>query len=456
MKWFAKYRPHYRQNLALAGPVVLSQVGQVTVQLFDNAMVGRIGAGPLAAVGFGSTVFFLVFIFVNGLTMGITPLVGEQYSKGSHRNSAAYFQNSLILYPLLGVAAFLLSQAIIPLMYHMGQPTEVVDNALPYYRYVTLSILPFMLFASFRQFLEGVGNTMANMFIIITANLLNIFLNWVFIYGNLGFEAMGAAGAGFSTLIARMLMPAMAFAYFYGKDRFRRYFLYFSRSNFTWTWNRDLLGLGTPIAAQMMLEGSAFALSSLMMGWIGENEIAANQVTMSVSNFAFMVVVGLGAATTIRVSHEYGRGNLRELKMAANASYHITLAWNILCASLFVIFRYRIPAAFVSDPAVLDLASHLILFAAAFQFSDGLQCISIGILRGMQDVRAVMFIAFFSYIVVNLPIGYLLAFVLGMGPGGLWLGFIIGLSVAAMLLISRFRRKYGAMVSAGQNNETGK
>ncbi|MCD8172935.1 MAG: MATE family efflux transporter [Alistipes sp.] len=436
------YSEHYLLNLRLAGPVVLSQVGQVTVQIFDNAMVGRLGALPLAAVSFGGTIFFMIFVLVNGLSMGLTPLVGEQYSRGRFRRAAAYFQNSLVLYTLLGVAAFALSQAIVPLMFRMNQPAEVVAGSIPYYRYATLSIIPFMLFASFKQFLEGVGNTTANMVIIITANCINVALNWVFIYGNLGAPEMGAAGAGLATLISRICMPLFAVIFFFCKDRFRRYFRYFRRELFAPRWNGDLLRIGLPIAVQMFLEGSAFALTSIMMGWIGTVEIAANQITLIVSNFAFMVVLGIGAATTIRVSHEFGAGNLKRMRLAAGASYRITLAWNMFTALLFVLLRNRIPALFTTDPEVLRVASKLMWFAAAFQFSDGLQCISVGILRGMQDVRQVMYIAFFSYIVINLPVGYLCAFVLGWGPGGLWIGYIFGLSVAAALLMYRFSRRY--------------
>lgn len=439
---FRKYREHYLLNLQLAVPVVLSQVGQVTVQIFDNAMVGRLGALPFAAVSFGGTIFFMMFILVNGLSMGLTPLVGEQYAQGRFRRAAAYLQNSMVLYTVLGVAAFALSQAVVPLMFHMNQPEEVVAGAIPYYRYLSLSVIPFMVFASFKQFLEGVGNTLANMMIIIAANCINIFLNWVLIYGNLGAPPMGAAGAGLATLVSRVCMPLFAVTYFYATPRFRRYFKYFKREVFGRRWNFDLVKIGFPIAAQMFLEGSAFALTAIMMGWIGTNEIAANQITLTVSNFAFMVVLGFGAATTIRVSHKYGAGNLKRMRLAGNAAYHITLVWNTFTALMFVIFREYIPRLFTSDPEVIRIASNLMLFAAAFQFSDGLQCISVGILRGMQDVKAVMYIAFISYIVINLPVGYLCAFVLGWGPGGLWIGFIFGLSVAAVLLMTRFNRKY--------------
>lgn len=439
---FGDYKAQYKQTLALAAPVVLSQVGQVTVQLIDNAMVGRLGALPLAAVSFGGTVFFMVFILAMGLTMGLTPLVGEAFSQRKHREAASYLQNSMLLYGVVGVLALLLLRSGIPLMYHFGQPSEVVDMAIPYFNYLAWSIVPFMIFASFKQFLEGIGNTKVNMVIIITSNLVNILFNYLLIYGNWGFPEMGAAGAGLATMISRICAPVMVIAYFYYKKNFRRYFSFFSWANFRAKWVKPLFGVGAPIALQMFMEGSAFALTSLMMGWIGMVEIAANQIALAISNFAFMIVVGISAATTIRVSHAYGRGNLRELKKATNASFHISLAWNTITALMFVTLRHYIPLIFISDPEVVELASYLLLFVAAFQFSDGLQSIAIGALRGIQDVNMVMLIAFISYIVINLPLGYFCAFGLGIGAGGLWIGFNVGLTVAAVLLISRFWRKY--------------
>lgn len=439
---FRSYKEQYRQNLRLAAPVVLSQVGQVTVQLFDNAMVGRLGKLPLAAVSFGGTVFFMFFTLFMGLSMGLTPLIGEHYSKGKFRVSGAYLQNSLMLYTLIAVIAMIIQFAAMPLMYKLGQPHEVVTMAIPYYKYLLWSLLPFMIFASFKQFLEGVGNTTANMVIIISANIINVIFNYLLIYGKFGFPEMGAAGAGLATLISRICMPVFAILYFFIKVKYKRYFKYFSRENITWVWNRGLLSVGMPIAIQMFLEGGAFALSSIMMGWISTTAIAANQIALIISNFAFMVVVGIGAATTIRVSHEFGTGNMRMLKKAANASYHIGLAWNTITALAFILLRDYIPRIFTDDPEVLALASQLMIFTAAFQFSDGLQHISLGILRGMQDVKPIIWIAFFSYIVINLPVGYLCAFVLNWGAGGLWIGFIFGLSVAAILLITRFRKQY--------------
>ncbi len=438
----ALYKEQYKKTLKLAAPVMLSQVGVSAVQLFDNAMVGQLGALPLAAVSFGGSVFFMVFIFTTGIALGLTPLVGEQYAQGRLQEAAKYFQNSFVLFLVAALAAFGLLHALIPFMYHMGQPVEVVDMAIPYYKFLVWSIIPYMLFCCFKQFLEGVGNTTVNMVIIITSNLINIFFNWLFIYGHWGCPQMGAAGAGFATFISRVCMPLFAVCFFVLAPKFKAYLLYFKARFFRWQYIKALLKVGAPIALQMLMEGSAFALTSIMMGWLGTSVIAGNQIAMTVSNFAFMILVGLSSATTIRISHEYGRGDMTELKRAAYASYHLGLMWNTFTAIMFITLREPIARIFTSDPDALRVASYLLIFVAAFQFSDGLQNITIGILRGIQDVKKIMLVAFLSYIVINLPVGYLLAFVLGMGPGGLWIGFIFGLSIAAIQLIFRFRKQY--------------
>lgn len=182
--------------LRLAFPVILSQAGQMLVQLVDNAMVGQLGAVPLAGVAFANAVFFMLFVFGTGMSLGLTPLVGEMYAVGNHRRSASFLQNSILFYACMGLLIFLLAMVVRPFMYHMGQAPEIVDQALPYFGYISVSVIPFMIFASFKQFLEGIGNTRVAMAIIITSNLINIFCNWLFIYGNWGAPALGAAGAG--------------------------------------------------------------------------------------------------------------------------------------------------------------------------------------------------------------------------------------------------------------------
>ena len=442
---FRQYIPYYRQTLTLAVPVILSQVGQVIVQLVDNAMVGRLGAEPLAAVSFGGALFMIFFMFGTGLTMGITPLVGATYAQRDHRRSAVCLQNSLLLYALLGFALFGLLGVAGAFMDRMGQSDVTVELARPYFRYLAWSIVPFMLFAAFKQFLEGIGNTKVAMAIVLVSNVINIIFNYFLIYGHAGFPAMGAAGAGLSTLISRILTPILVIAYFYKRDSLRRYFGFFRRANFSVATVRVLLGVGFPISMQMSMEMSAFSLSSIMMGWIGPVAQAGHQIALAISSFTFMTMVGVAAATTIRVSHAYGVGNLRELGRSATASYHLGFVYSIVAGVLLIVLRNQIPRLFTPDEDVVRMAGTLLICTGIYQISDGLQTISLGILRGLRDVKIAMAYAFVSYLVINLPVGYLCAFVLGMGAPGLWVGFIVGLTTAAALLHTRYRRDFARL-----------
>lgn len=439
----SQYREQYRANLKLALPVVMTQLGQILVQMADNMMVGRYGGDdptPLAATSFGGTAFFLLFIAAIGVTMGLTPLVGELYARGDRQRSSQYLQNGVMFFSLLGVATCALQLLVIPLLYHMGQPTEVVDMSIPYYRMLAYSMIPVMIFYSFKQFLEGVGNTRVEMVVVILCNLLNVLLNWIFIFGHFGVEAMGATGAGLATLVSRCCMPVLIVGYFFWREKYRVYLDGFSLRNYSGATVRSLLRMGIPISSQMFLESSAFVGTSIMMGWLGKTAISANQIAMTMGNCAFMIVTSIGAATTIRVSHCYGARNVGELTLAAKASYHLVVLWNLLAAAIFISMSEVIPGFFTSNREVIDLASKLLLLIAVYQLADGVQNVSVGVLRGIQDVKIIMPIAFLSYIVFNLPVGYLLGFRCGMGAQGLILGFTVGLTIAAVLMIARIRR----------------
>jgi MATE family multidrug resistance protein len=385
-------------------------------------------------------VYFVLSIFGLGLAMGITPLVGEKYAQGRHRSTAQILQNSIALYFILGLLICAAQLATVPFFGLMNQPEEVIAAGTPYYIYLAWSSIPLMLFFAFGQFLEGIGNTRVAMAITIISNIVNIFFNWLLIYGNWGFPQMGAAGAGLATLISRILMPVLLIGYFAWHQSFRRYFSFYARGNWSTASVWSLLSVGFPISVQMTLEGSAFALTGIMMGWLGTEPLAANQIALSITNMAFLIVLSLGQATTIRVSHEYGLRNFAAIKRITHSSWRIGLVWSVFMAMVFVTCRHLLPRIFTLDPVVIDITGGLLIMVAAFQIFDGLQLTTLCVLRGMQDVKATSVVAFVSYIVINLPVGYLFAFTLGMGPRGLWAGYIFGLSVAAILLIARYRR----------------
>ena len=456
LKLFRSYKQQYKLNLKLALPVVLTQLGQILTQFVDNVMVGQYGGDdptPLAATSFGGAVFFILFIASIGVALGMTPLVGELFTQNRHKESATLLQNGILFYTLLGLVMSAVQYAAIPLMAYMGQPEEVVEMAIPYYKMLVYSLPFIMLFFSFKQFLEGVGNTKAETVVTILSNISNCFFNWVFIYGNLGMPVMGVEGAGLGTLLARVVSPVAVITYFLVSKRFRAYLKEFRWGDFSWSTITRLLKMGLPISFQMFLEASAFVGTSIMMGWLGTQAISANQIAGTLGNCSFMIILSLGAATTIRISHAYGRRDIDEVALAGKASYHLVLMWCAICAVMYISLRHFIPLMFTSNAEVIAIASDLMFFIAMYQLSDGLQNASVSILRGLQDVKIIMPIAFLSYWVLNLPVGYFFGFVLNMGPSGLFLGFTFGLSSAALMMLIRIRRrmrKLRAMQAVGE------
>lgn len=437
-----KYIPYYIANLKLALPIVVAQLGQILVQLADNIMVGRWGgenALPLAAVSFGGQVAMLFFLFALGISMGLTPIVGALVGRGQRENTNPWLFNGLILYLLTGIILMLAQLAFQPLLYHLGQPREVVDASLTYYRIMAYSIPFVMLFATFKQFLEGIGNTWISMVVLLGANLLNVFFNWLFIYGACGCPEMGVEGAALATFLARAVGPIVIVLIFIGTRWLRPYIHGWHLRMFSMREMKRLIFIGLPIAGQMFLEAFAFVFTGIMMGWFGTIAISANQIMNTMGNCVFQIVLAMGAATTIRVSHCYGARDYRKMVMSAKAALHMVIAWNILAAVGFVLLRNRIPLLFTSNTEVASLAAVLLVCAATYQFFDGIQNVSIGILRGIQDVKIIPYISFLAYIVLNLPVGYLLAFPCGLGPKGLILAYVVGLGATAVLCLLRIR-----------------
>jgi MATE family multidrug resistance protein len=287
---------------------------------------------------------------------------------------------------------------------------------------------------------------------IIVSNLINIFLNWVFIFGHLGFEAMGAIGAGVATLVARVVQCLIMVVYFLYTPKFREYTRgLFTRTRLSFRAMGDTLKVGTPIAFQMLMEASAFALAGVLVLAFGAHSVSAYQIGTNMMNVTFMIVVAIGSATTILTSHIYGRGNFLKLRHTVNAAYQLGLLWNVSVATLFIIFRNQIPMLFTSNEQTIQLTATMLIFIALFQVSDCLQAISISILRGLQDVKVIMPIVFVSYIVFNIPVGYLLAFECGLESIGLIIGFIVGLSICAALTIRRVRRNINRLERSGGN-----
>ena len=454
MKAFGLYKDYYKENLRLAFPVILSQIGQITVQLADTAMVGHYGGDdptPLAAVSFATNLFFIIFITTLGLTFGLTPLVGERFAQERHRHVRELLQNGLLLFSLIGVAATLLLvllRGMFPIMASLMMGGEadasiggVVDMAIPYYNTLIWSLFPVMIWGTIKQFLEGVGNTRVAMVTIIVANTVNILLNWVFIFGKCGFEPMGALGAGYATLISRILQCVMMLAYFFTTPKFRAYTEnLFSKSMIKFRRIAEILKVGIPIAFHMFMESSAFVVAGIMVLAFGAASVSAYQIGVNMMNVTFMIIIAIGSSTTILCSHIYGRKDFSRLRRTMNAAYQMGLFWNITVATIYVALRYQIPALFTTNEQTIEIAASMLIYIALFQVSDCLQAISISIMRGLQDVKILMPIVFVSYVVINIPVGYLLAFEFGMKANGLIVGFIVGLTCCAVMTIRRVRK----------------
>lgn len=444
-----EYLPYYKRNLKVALPVMLTQLGASLVGLFDSMMVGHYATVDLAAVSFANALFFMAMVFAMGALMAITPLVGIQMGEMNimpekkadiRQKIAVLFQNGMLFTMLQSALMLILLGGCIPFLSYFGQEPEVIEVARPYYILIVVSLVPFLVFTFFKQFLEGLGNTLVAMIITLAMNGLNILLNWIFIYGHWGAEAMGATGAGIGSLISRVGMAlCFGLAMWFHKD-WKYYIQTFSWRNFSWSEIKQQIKLGFPIGAQTFLETFTFAASFVIIGWISKEALAAHQVANQIADMTFMIALGVGAATTIRVSHQLGEKNIVGVRMASNASIHLVLVINTIGAALMIGLRHYIPMLFTEDQEVIAIASKLIVIAGLFQYADGLQAVGAAMLRGITDVKVPMLIAFVAYILVGLSVGLVCAFPIGMGAAGIWIGFIFGLSLAAICFHIRFRR----------------
>lgn len=443
---FQAYLPYYRRNLRLAFPVMLTQLGAALVGLFDSIMVGHYGTADLAAVSFSNALFFTVMVFAMGALMAVTPLVGYAVGAGeSKEHISGLLANGMIFTLLVTILALVLLVPCIPLLHRFGQDEDVVLAARPYFTLIVLSIVPFLFFCLCKQFLEGLGNTTVAMVITVVCNLLNILLNYVFIFGHWGIRPMGAEGAGLATLIARTLTAVCFVVVILMRRDWRQYLTLIQRRMFRWQEIRQFIRIGVPIGFQSFVEAFLFTASFVIIGWISKESLAAHHIANQMADMTFMLAMGIGSATTIRVSHQLGKGDLPAVRMASRASVHLCLMMNTIGALVMITLRNYLPYVFTSDPEVISIAGTLILIAGLLQYADGLQCIGGAMLRGIQDVRVPMRIAYIAYLVVALPLGIVLTFPLGLGAKGMWIAFVIGLAIPAVCFHIRFQRQMGRL-----------
>ena len=443
----ANYTKEFNYNLRLAFPVILGMLGHTLVGLIDDIMVGKIGTTELAAVSLGNSFLFVAMSLGIGFSTAITPLVAEADGEQNVTRGKAAFKHGLLLCTILGISLFGVVMIGKPLMYHMSQPEEVVTLAMPYLNIVAASLIPLVIFQAFKQFSDGMSETKYAMWATLLANAINIALNYVLIYGKLGFPKLGITGAAIGTLISRVAMLIFIWLLLRSKDRLRPYVTQLNWRTISGGTIKKIMGLGFPSAMQMLFEVAIFTAGIWMSGVLGKNAQAANQIALKLSSMTFMVAMGLSVAATIRVGNQRGMMKFRELRRIALSLFLLTIGLEVIFAGIFVAFHTIFPELFVNYNNLADLentrmvvetASTLLLIAAVFQLSDGVQVVVLGALRGMQDVTIPTVITFIAYWVVGFPISYILGLKTELKSTGIWLGLLAGLTVSGILLYLRF------------------
>ncbi len=417
---------------------MLSHLGQVTVQVADSMMVGRIGKEPLAASSFAGSIFVIFLVMGIGMSFAITPQTAQADGENDVPRLTEIMKHGFLVNAVFGVLLTSILYFGHDMMWYFRQEEMIVQLAIPYLKVIALSLIPFMAFQAFRQFAEGLGYTKQAMYITIAANLLNVLFNYIFIFGKLGFEPMGLYGAGLATLISRVIMAAMMIAFVYFNHRFAVYWENFTFGNFSMYFVKKNLSLGIPMAFQMIFEVTTFSIAAIMIGWLGATQLAAHQIAINMASVTFMVALGISAATTIRVGNQLGKKDHETMRDAARTSFVMVTMFMALMAITFVFGRTFLPALYIDDSEVIGQAAVLLIIAALFQLSDGIQVIGLGALRGMSDVKIPTIITLIAYWLVGLPLGYMLGFTFNLGAPGVWIGLLAGLTAAAILLYIRF------------------
>ncbi len=425
-------KQHLRKNILLATPVIIGQLGHIMVGVADSVMVGRVGVIPLAGATFANSIFYVLFLFGIGVSNALTPLVSSTDPEDKPR-LFDLLQNNIVVNLLLGIGIFLFALTVSFFLAYFGQDKEVVEAAQPYMWIICGSIIPVMIFQSFRQYSEGLSNTFIPMVVSIVGNLINVGLNYLLIYGKFGFPEMGLNGAGLASTLSRVVMLGIM--------------IYATRKlwlgivpKFSKKMMRQQFHLGIPLGFQYVFEIGAFATASIMIGWISPEALAAHQIAINMAAVTYMAASGIATAASIRVGNQIGARDQRNLRIAGFSSFGLAGVFMAFCGLLFILLKDVLPRLYIEDVEVARIASTLLVIAAGFQISDGLQAVGLGVLRGLKDVRIPTFVTFISYWVIAIPMAYLFGFVFDWGTEGVWVALLIGLSIAAVLHIWRFNR----------------
>jgi MATE family multidrug resistance protein len=438
---YNKYKPYYGESLILAFPVVVSQIGHTFVQTADSIIIGHFaGTISLAAVSLVNSIFVIGLVLGLGISYGITPLIAQHNGRNEHIECGRLLSNSLLINSIAGIFLFLfISFGSMLFIDHIGQSAEVVRQAKPYLFLMGISLIPLLVFNTFKQFAEGLGFTMQAMLISVLGNVLNICLGLIFVKGLFGVHPMGVKGVGYSTLIDRCSMAIVMGFYIFRSKSFRSYLKDFALKNIDRVRSLKILKIGAPVAMQYIFEISAFSGAAILIGTISPVAQAAHQIAINLAALTYMAASGISAAAAIKSGNFFGAKKHQDLRLSAISNYHIVIVFMSMTALLFTFGNHLLPWMYTSDKEVIAISAQLLIIAAFFQLFDGTQVVGLGVLRGMGDVNIPMIITLIAYWVIGLPIGYLLGIQFKLGVTGVWYGLVFGLMTASLLLFIRFQ-----------------
>lgn len=442
-----QYTKEFSYNLRLAYPVILGMVGHTLIGIVDNIMVGKIGSTELAAVSLGNSMIFIAMSLGIGFSTAITPIVAEGDAEKNDTKIRSAFHHGLFLCTILGLVLFTVIMFAKPIMELLKQPADVIVLAKPYLGWVAFSLIPLVMYQGYKQFADGMSLTKYSMYAMVMANVLHVGINYVLIYGIWFFPKMGIIGAALGTVISRIFLVMFMHIMLSRRDDLKRFFKGFSFNEIKKATIKKIISIGFPSAMQMLFEVVLFTASIWLCGNIGKTSQAANQIALSLASMTFMFAMGLSVTSMVRVSNQRGLMDYKKLIVVARSIFLLAIILETVFAIFFIVFHDYLPNIFLNmentgqildNEEVIAIASKLLLIAAVFQISDGIQVVVLGALRGLQDVKVPMYITLVAYWVIGFPISYYLGEHTELKAQGVWVGLLAGLTAAAICLYIRF------------------
>ena len=418
---------------------MLGQACVIILAFADNIMIGWHSVNELAASSFVNNVMNFFILTELGFASGMTPIIGAFHGNGNVKGVGTTVRNGLLVNGIIGLIGLVLLAVIYLFIDSFGQEPELLPLIRPYFVIVGISIIFALGFNVLKQFTDGICKPVVSMLFLMGGNVLNIFGNWVLIYGKLGCPELGLMGAGLSTLISRILMLLCFVLYIFKSEQFKAYAQAIKEALFSRVKMRHIFNMGYPVAIQMGLESSTFSFSAIMVGWISVTALAAHQVAITISQLFFLMMQGLSFALSILVSNCYGIKDYAGIHAYVKRGILMIFGTSLSLSILLYIFRYPAVGMFTDSPEVAEIAVVLFYVLFAYQIGDGIQLCFANVLRGLQDVKPIMYAAFVSYYLIAIPVAYVLGFKAGLGAVGVWLGFPIGLTLAGLFFYARYR-----------------